>query len=333
MAKKAFFLTEEDANILKAVIKRERDLIVNTRGKHSPEPDNGPAPDTYVALVPGGGMTARVGTTPGQADCDVYRITSGSLTQIASLANKTVYNLSSSTIAASGYIVITKTKGGAWISATDPSSSSSLTVEEVGGATLVSGVTLLIFDQVDGFVVSPLGTGSTGTGTARVDMLPASPAQAGNVSIANQILGSGVKSVVDGFLIGNSNYSLISSGGLIAVVKGSNALLTSMAMYGRLSFISGNVTTGDVTEEGSIGAGYSSYVSGDISLVSRVPGKLLQIAVRSNFNSIRLSGNNASLPQIELESTGGSGLVTGTTSTQAVGQRCVFRSGICIGFI
>jgi hypothetical protein len=68
-------------------------------------------------------------------------------------------------------------------------SPSGLTVAEVDGAPSYAGVLTLSFDQTDGFALS-----QPAAGTARVDLAPATPTQAGGVSIATQTWG-GQKSV------------------------------------------------------------------------------------------------------------------------------------------
>jgi hypothetical protein len=67
--------------------------------------------------------------------------------------------------------------------------SAGVTVAEVDGAPSYTGTLTLTFDQTDGFIVSqPVA------GTARVDLAPATPTQAGGVSIATQTFG-GQKSI------------------------------------------------------------------------------------------------------------------------------------------
>ena len=94
-----------------------------------------PAPEVYVALAPVGGIQGRSGTTPGSASCAIYRITSGTLAAIGNLS-KTVYNMSEMAIAAGAYVVVSRTKGGAWVTANNDGSGSTVARAQLNGELL-----------------------------------------------------------------------------------------------------------------------------------------------------------------------------------------------------
>src|SRR5882757_5232605 len=85
-------LTETDVKVLKGLLEAHRGRQRNNSGRAPVELDDQPAPDTYVALTPSGGIPAldpsyfgtggSVGTgtavgegdLPGSADCDIYQL-------------------------------------------------------------------------------------------------------------------------------------------------------------------------------------------------------------------------------------------------------------------
>ncbi|KKN23027.1 hypothetical protein LCGC14_0908980 [marine sediment metagenome] len=111
MTASAIFLTEKDRDLLQGLLDKERKGRVNTPSRPQQERSYAEAqdylaPETYIALPPGGGIPAfsvvdltGTGTivageigTPGFAECDVYKIVGGEL--VAAGFTKDVYNLS-----------------------------------------------------------------------------------------------------------------------------------------------------------------------------------------------------------------------------------------------
>lgn len=103
------FLSEKDRDLLQELLDKERGDRVNTPSRPPmdrswEEAEDHQAPETYIALPPAGGIPAMsfnegatTGTsddvyTPGSADCDIYKIVDGVLTDTG--FTKTVYNLS-----------------------------------------------------------------------------------------------------------------------------------------------------------------------------------------------------------------------------------------------
>jgi hypothetical protein len=60
---------------------------------------------TYIGMTGGSGIAARSGTTPGSATVTLYKINSGP-TLATATTTVTAYNLSTSAVAASAYVVI-----------------------------------------------------------------------------------------------------------------------------------------------------------------------------------------------------------------------------------
>lgn len=91
------------------------------------------APETYVALVPSGGIPAATnsadgatldfsqGDKPGQADCEIYKVVNGGLESIEQ--NKPVHNLTATAISQS-WITATRDKFGNWFAVTGGGGSS-----------------------------------------------------------------------------------------------------------------------------------------------------------------------------------------------------------------
>jgi len=67
------------------------------------------APINYIAITPGGGIAARSGTTVSSANCTVYSVQSNTLT--AASVSVPVYNLSTTAIGGSKYIVAVRAGG------------------------------------------------------------------------------------------------------------------------------------------------------------------------------------------------------------------------------
>lgn len=143
MAKHAYVLTDDDMDVLRRLVRRERDRRVGSSGRHTPEAEIGTAPETYIARTPLGGIpalteptdtdlgtgsdadigtgtgTARVEVLPGYADCDIYQILVDPYDNIPEIQpcgfTITVFNLTSVALASHSWILITRDKFGSWI--------------------------------------------------------------------------------------------------------------------------------------------------------------------------------------------------------------------------
>lgn len=80
-----------------------------------------PRGNFVVAQAPGGGIAARSGSTPGSATCDLLHLVSGSITDAldddgTTTLTETLYNLSSSAVAADAYVMFkVDCDGTAWV--------------------------------------------------------------------------------------------------------------------------------------------------------------------------------------------------------------------------
>lgn len=152
------FLSESDVRVLRKVV---RQVLSESRGE-SPrtQHNSNQASDVYIAKVPAAGIPAlTIGSpdVPGEAECDIYRVsvtgTAGDaeMEQITGLT-KTVYNLSTTRID-SRYCIVSKTKRGPWIA------------QDVGAAELTG--TGGCIDDIDGVDLSTIPIADlTDTGTA-----------------------------------------------------------------------------------------------------------------------------------------------------------------------
>jgi hypothetical protein len=113
---KYFLLTRDDRAALTGLLARERSRP-GTVGNTGRDLDEQPASEVYVARAPEGGIPGMTGTTPGYADCVVYRVIpdagDGPALEEVSGAVRTVYNLGSA-VAASRWLTIKKDKYGFW---------------------------------------------------------------------------------------------------------------------------------------------------------------------------------------------------------------------------
>jgi len=111
---KAYVLNESDLSVLKQMVDWwRRTTRPSTKTDSSSDIQS---PDTYVALLPDGGIPGTSGSDVGSALCDIYRIEkSGSDGTLKTLnIERRVFNLSESTITGS-YAPVTRTKSGAWL--------------------------------------------------------------------------------------------------------------------------------------------------------------------------------------------------------------------------
>ena len=129
MADDFYLLSENDLRILREVIRQQRLLTANPRLRHSPELDQSPAPDTYVARIPPQGIPPPivVGTGTGSISlgpettfnwvmCPVYQLrlnpnNTANLIQVSAL-HKVVYALSE--IQGDTWRMVGRDKYGTW---------------------------------------------------------------------------------------------------------------------------------------------------------------------------------------------------------------------------
>ncbi len=128
----AFYLTAADVAAVKALLRANRDTAP-ARNSDDAKVDREEilAPEVYVCKTPADGVPARVGTVPGVAECDVYRLTrsaTGYTMDLVRGLTRDVVNLSSTAARANSYAAVTREKYGAWVL-----SAASNAVEPVSG--------------------------------------------------------------------------------------------------------------------------------------------------------------------------------------------------------
>lgn len=121
----AIVLSEADRDLLQTMLdERRSNILTPSIRSHKPELYEGfPASDVYLALPPGNGIppithtdisgAPSAGDTPGQAQCQIFRITNGEVRPIPDM-RRTVYNLADEAVPYS-FVPVIKTKGGVWI--------------------------------------------------------------------------------------------------------------------------------------------------------------------------------------------------------------------------
>lgn len=183
-----------------------------------------------------------------------------------------------------------------------------ITVKEVDNVPAVTGVTTLNFDQTDGFIVT-----DSGGGVARLDMMSAARTQAGIVDTAAQAW-AGVKT----FASTTIHESRIVFDPLIAGQQ-SNLPVIAFSNYLAANYASGIrfplVEAGIVQME--VGVFDSAYSTTRSALrIYDVGGAICDL-------------RGATFPEPKYAVNGFSGI----SGTQPVGQRCVVRGGLVIGFV
>lgn len=114
MAEAGFVLSEGDRDTLRDFIRQTQ--LEAAQQERSQRPEHKYTQEVYIAKIPGGGLPARSGTTPGSANCTIYRIVDGPSIKVAGTSlTKKVYNLSTTAIAADSYIAIKRDAWGNWL--------------------------------------------------------------------------------------------------------------------------------------------------------------------------------------------------------------------------
>ncbi len=118
MADELYGLTQDDVALFKELVLAHKNGWLSVRQRSAPNEEQGTAPEVYIALTPVGGIPARSGTTPGFADCTIYRLLPNpSGTKVLTEAGagfRTVYNLSATSIPSGEYIQTKRDKWGIW---------------------------------------------------------------------------------------------------------------------------------------------------------------------------------------------------------------------------
>ena len=113
----AFFLSENDRRILKALVDDHKQRRVNSPNRSQLEEVDYLAPETYVAWPPSGGIPALTSDQPGSAECDIYVIDelagTPDLNAVADFS-AVVYNLSGIKVPRA-WCLVTRTKFGNWV--------------------------------------------------------------------------------------------------------------------------------------------------------------------------------------------------------------------------
>lgn len=116
-----YYLSPEEAADFLAMRQEFRTRRGNPQLRPAENPSTGPAPEVYVAKAPTGGIPPITGTTPGSAECDIYRLVDSGLEAVGAGVSRTVYNLS--TFRFNSWVTLTRDKYGKWFaqqSATGP---------------------------------------------------------------------------------------------------------------------------------------------------------------------------------------------------------------------
>lgn len=117
MPSEYYILNESDKEELRKIRQEIINLRRNTRYGNTVSSLSSSSA-IYIAKTRVGGIPALVGTTPGKADCDIYKLipngTDKTIVAVDTLFH-TVYNLSSEAVAANAYIIIEQDRYGSWI--------------------------------------------------------------------------------------------------------------------------------------------------------------------------------------------------------------------------
>lgn len=195
-----YVLSEAAIEKLRRTTDAEGRRVQNRPGRPAALPvDDGQAPEVYIVKATTG-IAAFASSTPGSAECDVYRIaTDGTLEGIENLV-RTVYNLSTTALATNGIGLAVRDKFGQWFlterSTLGGSGTNTITVtlhSSLGtiGDLDFTGTTKLSFEYDAGFAI----TAVSGT-NALVTMADASATTRGTMGIVAQTF-SGEKTFAD----------------------------------------------------------------------------------------------------------------------------------------
>jgi len=106
-------LSENDKRILETFLTKVKSQSQNPSGRPRSEEHIDQAPETYIALIPAGGLPAN-GVVPGSALCDIYQIIDPTEGPEACGFSLPIFNMHSSAIPEGEYIIVGRDKFGAW---------------------------------------------------------------------------------------------------------------------------------------------------------------------------------------------------------------------------
>ncbi len=181
MAETVFVLDEEDAKLLRELLRREKHRTPKTLRAPSIELQDETTTECYFIRSPVDGISALstnvestgTGTTteddePGTAECVIYRLVdevSGYLIEDLQGATQRVFNLFGYPVPANSWVPVVRDKAGYWL-VTSASQVYTLTVKESDDSEIVEDVSSIEFDPTDWFYVEPQGAGEARVGWA-----------------------------------------------------------------------------------------------------------------------------------------------------------------------
>src|SRR3990167_6457958 len=199
-----YFLSEADVKVLKEVVRQVTRNPSGPYGRPAPTEEDHQASDVYVAMVPVGGIPAASDTTPGSAECTIYRISEGVLEAIEGL-DRTVYNIGIDAIpegvgtASLGWILIAKDKHGSWIAVPVGAGAASTITSTNLGFPVPGDLTapdVASFTNIEGdYTQGVYFADGSDANSIFVKGYPASGSNIGMVDLLDQELGLGVKTI------------------------------------------------------------------------------------------------------------------------------------------
>ncbi len=151
-----FLLNDSDRALIQNVLRLSRSRRVNVP-QHSQQVPSSQSPELYVAKSPASGIPARVGTRPGSATCEIYRLSDTDdpleVDLEDALFQVTVYNVTACPVTRDDYLLTWRDKFGKWVCIpggcqesvllNDPSCPNLITIPDTLYATLTfSGIVL-----------------------------------------------------------------------------------------------------------------------------------------------------------------------------------------------
>ena len=105
--------SDDDVRILRRVVDDVRNRRVNTENRPHEDADEPPAPDVYVAMIPAGGIPARIGLTTRSAVCDVYWKAPGGVLSLMGFTRE-VFNVGAAPAPGGTPMLVRRDKSGTW---------------------------------------------------------------------------------------------------------------------------------------------------------------------------------------------------------------------------
>lgn len=108
------FLTDNDVDLIRQVAKQILDRREQSASSHHQEPELGQNRQIRMVLTPNGGIPGAVGTTPGIAACQGYRLDrpTGAVAPVGQPFN--VYNMSTVAVKGGLYVTAERDPEGVW---------------------------------------------------------------------------------------------------------------------------------------------------------------------------------------------------------------------------